>query len=151
MYIRMCIMKETSRKNGRLADTERMRRNMIHLSRIRKKWNFSCRAVVSFFTWYAINLLFTNNNLLIFYQCSRNKHAKYTSQITNKSYRSLARINRGKHLVYISAYTNALRCIAYCIHIIVLRYNYERWRGRPIVIRTSSDQRVCAYVYAATF
>lgn len=49
MYIRIVYERNVPEKNGHLANTERMRRNTIHLSRIRMKLQLS----------QAVGLLFT--------------------------------------------------------------------------------------------
>lgn len=83
----------------------------------RGKWRSVC----------AINLLSTNNSVNIL---SRDKHAKYIFQIANKNHR-FAHANQSRETprTCLSRTYVALYCD---IHIIVLRYDRERWKGKPI-------------------
>lgn len=63
VYSHVCGVRESFRKNGRLADAARMRRDTIHLSR--ETTTIQLRTHSS--RQYAINLLSIDNDLLIFY------------------------------------------------------------------------------------
>lgn len=156
MCIRMCIWEKRPKKQ-----TSRWyREDVVEIRFIShvSAWNYSCQAFILHGKWHqdAINL-FPIFSITI-YQYSIGARVTTTQNIYIYIYISLSLTLRIKITVrscesiegnasYVSARTNALLSLYCDIRTMVLRYNYERWR--PIVVRTPSDQRVCAY--AATF